>query len=279
MENVKNPLPYNNSSNSRALNPFFITGFTDGVFKRKNIKQFSTFNGTNNQLSLVVWGTNLRSLVGTEKFTKQVSNMIKLPVYQKSIIIGLLLSDGWLTFASKTHKNARLGFAQSLGNSNYFLYVFFQLSHYCSSSLIIRNRTYRGKENIGLQFFTRSLPCFTELYYWFYLEGIKIIPNNIYDILTPVALAHWIMGDGQASRHGLVLCTNSYSCQDVVKLINVLMIRYRIECTIHLKRRQNQKIEYLIYIKQASMPLLRSVIIPYLCTSMYYKLNLPNKVN
>jgi hypothetical protein len=36
--------------------------------------------------------------------------MIKLAPYQNSVVIGLLLSDGWLSFASKINKNARLGF-------------------------------------------------------------------------------------------------------------------------------------------------------------------------
>ena len=93
------------------------------------------------------------------------------------------------------------------------------------------------------------------------------------NMLTPPALAHLIMGDGQASRLGLVLCTNSYSVKDVVRLMNVLMIRYRLECTIHLKR-QNQKVEYLIYIREGSMTLLRSIVIPYLHPSMYYKLRI-----
>lgn len=55
-------------------------------------------------LSLVVWGTNLTSQVGTGRFIKQVSNMIALPSYQKSVIIGLLLSDGWLTIPVKNRK-------------------------------------------------------------------------------------------------------------------------------------------------------------------------------
>jgi len=37
--------------------------------------------------------------------------MIKLPPFQYSVIVGLLLSDGWLIFASATNKNARLGIA------------------------------------------------------------------------------------------------------------------------------------------------------------------------
>jgi hypothetical protein len=45
--------------------------------------------------------------------------MIQLTPFSKSVIIGLLLSDGWLTSISKKDKNARLGFKQSLGHSEY----------------------------------------------------------------------------------------------------------------------------------------------------------------
>jgi hypothetical protein len=52
-------------------------------------------------LSLVIWGSNLTSSIGLGCFTKQVSNMVQLPPFQYSVIIGFILSDGWLTFASK----------------------------------------------------------------------------------------------------------------------------------------------------------------------------------
>jgi len=58
---------------------------------------------------LVVWGTNLISTVGNKLIRKQLA-IVQLAPYQYSIIIGLLLSDGWLAFASKTNKNVRLGF-------------------------------------------------------------------------------------------------------------------------------------------------------------------------
>jgi hypothetical protein len=48
--------------------------------------------------------------------------------------------------------------------------------------------------------------------------------------------------------------------------MNVLMIRYRLECTLHIKK-QN-KIEYLIYIREGSMPLLRYIVSPYFHPSM-----------
>jgi hypothetical protein len=116
------------------------------------------------------------------------------------------------------------------------------------------------------------MPCITELHSLFYVNKVKIIPEDIYNMLTPVALAHFIMGDGTA-QHGLTICTNSFSAYDVVRLLNVLVIRYNLSCTIHLRRNQNKKkIEYLIHIRQRSMPLLRSIVAPYFHPSMLYKI-------
>jgi hypothetical protein len=114
------------------------------------------------------------------------------------------------------------------------------------------------------------MPCFTELYYLFYPNGVKIIPEDIYNLLTPVALAHLIMGDGSVKPHGLILCTDSYSLKDVVRLMNVLIIKYRLECTL----RFYPKNQYRIYIKQSSMPILRSIVISFMTKSMLYKIDL-----
>ena len=93
---------------------------------------------------------------------------------------------------------------QSYNHSEYLWFVFFMLSHYCSSYPLFRKRTRFGKVGYSLEFTTRSLPCLTELFYLFYPRGtgIKIIPENIYEVLTPIALAHVISGDGLVSRHG-----------------------------------------------------------------------------
>jgi len=116
------------------------------------------------------------------------------------------------------------------------------------------------------------MPCLTEIRSLFYLNGVKIVPHNIFELLTPIALAHLIMGDGSVTQHGLILCTNSYSVQDVVRLINVLIILYRLKCTLRLRKRQNNKIEYMIYISQSSMPSLLNIVSPFMHSSMLYKL-------
>lgn len=120
----------------------------------------------------------------------------------------------------------------------------------------------------GLEFYTRALFCISEIYFLFFTQGIKIIPSNIYELLTPIALAHFIMGDGPARDYGLTLCTDCYTLCDVIKLMNVLIIRYDLICTLQ-KKRENQ---YRIYISSKSMPLLRSIVTPHMHSSMLYKL-------
>lgn len=196
--------------------------------------------------------------------------MIKLPNYYKSIIIGLLLSDGWLTIASKTTKNARLGFKQTINNVPYVWFVFNELSHYCSSYPNISESNRLGKVYYGLVFFfTRTLPCFTELYQLFYINKVKVIPENIYNLLTPVALAHLIMGDGGFKSKGIYICTDSYSTQDVVRLMNVLIIRYDLKCTLH---KASNKCGYIIYISRNSLYKVKEIVKPYFIPSMVYKL-------
>ena len=230
---------------------------------KKNSSIGSVVSGT---FGIVKFGTNLTSTVGI-KFTLKQLAMVQLAPYQYSVVIGLLLSDGWLTFASKTNKNARLGFKQQIGHASYVLFVFNILSHYCSSSPRVTTGIRVGDRYYALQFFTRAMPCLTELRSLFYPNGVKKIPYNIYNMLTPVSLAHMIMGDGSVSRHGLILCTDSYSIEDTIRLINVLIIKYRLECILRAHR-QNQ---YRIYIKQCSMTSLLNIVSPFMHSSMLYK--------
>jgi group I intron endonuclease len=241
-----------------SLSPGFITGFSDGSCK-----------------ALVIRGSpgSLGSSVGLGKFNKLVNNIIKFTPFHLAVITGLLLGDGWLIFSAgscrkNTKHNARLGFAQSMDHFEYFWFVFTILSPFCSSLPHSRNRTRFGKLLFGVEFFTRSLPCFTQLYNLFYVNGVKQVPVDIYNLLTPVALAHWIMASGFVHCNGLILCCNSYSIKDVTLLINVLITRHRLDCIL-ITDRDNQ---YHIYIGQRSMPLLRSKVGPYMHSSMLYKL-------
>ena len=232
-------------------------------------KQKTTLTAFTN-LSLVIWGTNLVSSIGSGRLSKQQREMIKLTPYLLGVVVGLLLSDGWLYHSNSSSKNATLGFKQSVSHFHYFWFTFILLSHYCSTFPYFTTGARKGVKFTTVTFITRALPCFTELYPYFYNNKVKVIPSNMYDLLTPVALAHWIMGDGTYKSQGLLLCTDSNTIQDIVRLMNALTIRYDLKCTMH----NANPGQYRIYISRKSMPKLISIVKPHMAPCMLFKLGL-----
>ena len=148
-------------------------------------------------------------------------------------------------------------------------FVFNILCHYCNSFPTLSKSNGGGSTFLRVRFYTRSLLCLTGIHSLFYVGKVKIIPDNIYDLLTPVAIAHWIQGDGTKHGNGLVLCTDSYTIGEIVTLINVLIIRYNLDCSVF-----NKGGNYRIYIRSGSIPLLRTIVSPYFHASMLYKIGL-----
>jgi hypothetical protein len=225
-----------------------------------------TYNTNYKNKSLILLSSNLHSTVGM-KLTQNELNMIKLPYFVKSVMIGLLLSDGYIVSNTKS-KNGRLGLTQSLSHSGYLYFVFNILAHYCSRYPVFKERF--GRSTFNLEIITRSMPCITELYDNFYKNKIKVINSFIYNDITPTGLAHWIMGDGTYNGITLLLCTNSYSIKEIVFLINVLIIKYDVHCTI----RYYNNIYPRIYILKRYLPKVRSIMLPYMHSSILYKLGI-----
>lgn len=240
-----------------------------GTLTQTEKGEFYIFKNPNHSfcLDIVPWGVNLTSTAGTKLNTKQEREMVNMPSFQFYVVVGIILSDGYLGSSNRSI-NKFLYFKQSLSKSAYVWHVFSILSHYCAGfpKLVMGNRN--GVKFYGLDFHTRSYPMFTELYKLFYPKGIKLIPDNIYDLLSPVALAHLIMGDGSSREYGLEICTDSYSLIDVIKITNVLIIKYQLICTVRLKK-ENQ---YRIYVSSKSMDKLRTIVNPYMHPSMVYKI-------
>lgn len=258
------------ASNNKWLNPYFCTRHLKKLIMITNTTFKSSFSISN---SLVVYGSNLSSNVGYPRYNKLISSQINLPPHLKGVVIGLILSDGWISFSSVESKNARLGFKQSFPlHYEYFWYVFNLLSHYNKSLPYISSSVKNGVRSNGLVMQTRALPIFTELRSLFYINNIKSIPDFeiIFDLLTPQALAHWIAGDGTLHNKSVILCTDSYSIRDVVKLINVLSIKYGLECTLPM----HKKVSPRIRIKVKSMPRLISIVADHMPNSMQYKLGI-----
>jgi len=75
------------------------------------------------------------------------------------------------------------------------------------------------------------------------------------------------MGDGTRRGNGLNICTDSFTVEEVSRLMIVLYVRYGIESTLIIHKGNPR-----IYIRTSSMPTLRNLVRPYMHPSFLYKL-------
>jgi LAGLIDADG DNA endonuclease family len=197
-------------ASSPLINLLFIRRPKKGRLNSSSIRSKSSrsnrkyLNPNTDCTALVPYGSNLSSTVNSPKYTLIVRQMVEIPIQHYSIFIGILISDAWLQHPH-SKANARLGFKQSLSHFEFFWHVFTILSHYCSAYPYITKTTLNRVTHYSLGFTTRSLPCITELWGLFYFNGKKIVPKNLFDILTPEALAYWI------ARNSRFTYCNNYS--------------------------------------------------------------------
>lgn len=187
------------------------------------------------------------------------------------IIFGSLLGNGQLELPPK-NKNVRFGIIEKEKNKDYFKYIYNEIKVF---GKINKYREYINldkktkKYYKSLNFWTKSLPILNNLYKDFYINNIKVIPNNL-ELLTPLALAHWIMQNGYNEKSkGLYIYTDNFTYNEVKKLSNYLKLTYNIKSSIH-KINNN----YRIYILVKSIDILKKLILPYMHKSMYYKLRI-----
>ena len=98
---------------------------------------------------------------------------------------------------------------------------------------------------------------------------IKIIPLNIEEYLTPLALAIWFIDDGSLFNKGAKLAINYFTFEEVNFLCKVLKRKYNIIAT---PNKYGKDKGHIIYIHNNSLKLFINIIKPYFLPSLYYKL-------
>ena len=113
--------------------------------------------------------------------------------------------------------------------------------------------------------------CFNYLYNLFYHEGKKVIPFNIANLLTPRGLAHLIAEDGsfQKTHSMVILCTDSFSYEEVNLLANTLNANWNLESYVYKERDS-----YRIKIPKRSLPKLQSLLKNFMPVMMLHKIGL-----
>lgn len=187
-------------------------------------------------------------------------------------MVGLLLGDAYLKIGKNQH-NIRIGFKQSIINFPFLWEVFNQLIHFFSAMPRFEIATLSNGKKYGQVILeTRAYPVFSFFLNLFVVNGNKVIKEELFFYFTPVSLAYWIMCDGVSTQYGLLLCTDCFTVKEVVILMNILIIKYDLDCTIHYNKGKPR-----IYIKANSMPNLRNLVGPYIIPFSAYKLKKGNR--
>jgi len=166
---------------------------------------------------------------------KEINSYNIIPLYQNSIFVSIFLSGGWLLRSRLNNSLACVKFRQPYLNKEYIYYVFNEISLYCRKDpyRFTSGSKWKGKPVDELLIATKWLHCFTGYDTLFYRNKAKIVPGNIYDLLTPLVLFHWIMGSSvKLKGRGILISICDFNIIDTVKLINVLIIKYSLHCNL-----------------------------------------------
>jgi len=205
--------------------------------------------------------------------TKSQRLQIVLPENLKSILVGLLLGDLYAQ-KQKNGVNVRLCFEQSIVHKDYLLHLYELFKSFCMLAPRVFNKLphkLTGKIYSKIIFQTCSLPCFNELYDLFYVNGKKTIPQNIGDLLTPLGLAFWLSDDGSFVKkdNGVILCTDSFTHEEVNLLASTLIGKFNLDCTIY-----KEKNGFRIRISSKSLPVLQDLLKNIIPPMMLHKIGL-----
>ena len=125
---------------------------------------------------------------------------------QIDLLIGSLLGDARLECRSRGIRSpisARLRIHQSATQCEY---VFWKYS--ILEKLVLnmprKVRTWRDpkrhKDYFSWYFYTKTFSEFGDLYHYFYKNGVKILPDSIFEFVSPRALAIWFMDADRISE-------------------------------------------------------------------------------
>lgn len=196
-----------------------------------------------------------------------------------SILYGSLLGDCHAENRI-TGSGTRFSFSQESNRQQYLLWLHNLIATmgYCNPTVpVIQTRMgIGGKVRYVIRFHTFTYSSLNWIHNAWYINGIKRVPKDISEYLTPLAIAIWIMDDGSRVGAGIKWSTNSFAYQDCLLLCKVLSDIYGLKTSVQSAGYPNQ---YVVYVFKESMPLLRTIVSPYMVSSMLYKLGTLHCIN
>lgn len=186
-----------------------------------------------------------------------------------SVIVGNLLGDGW---GENRMGNTRFHIHMGSPNVEYLMWLhkFYSERGYCSPKKPELKRNIGNKNKIYFSYKFRSwtFSSWNWIYEAFYQNKIKIVPSNIDQLLTPLALAIWIMDDGGVHPSGMIISTYNFRENDITLLQKALKKNFDLDTSVI-----NNKNGFVLYFPKNQLSKLSNIVKNLMVPSMYYKLN------
>ena len=211
------------------------------------------------------------------------------------LIVGNLLGDG---YAERRGNSTRIILKQSLQKINYIHHLHKIMSDggVCNPNppRAKTSLAKSGKLYYSAKFATYSFSSFNHIHESFYgqrddnLKFSKKVPDEIAQLLTPRALAHWIMDDGSLYKNlrgakrgpdkssiyygGLRMSTESFNFEEISKLQEALFYNFSLKSTVHKHKMESGDHKPVLYLGKAEVKRVYNLVSPYFEKNMLYKI-------
>lgn len=181
------------------------------------------------------------------------------------ILVGTLLGDSTLRIIGNS--NPSFSCAHGIKQKEYAEYKASLLERLGATCTYHKRNIPDKRNGIYYEDYTIRLkanPAFRDLYSMLYVDGIKVLSENILNYFTERSLAFMFMDDGSKIGRGYTIATNCFSEEDIKRFRLFLLEKFNLETSMFKSR--------VLYIHAKSKNHFKWLIEPYICESMKYKL-------
>lgn len=209
---------------------------------------------------------------------KQIESWNKHPQKFCSIIIGGLLGD---CYANRCGTDTFFSYTYTAKKKEYplWLHQYFSELGYCNKkipTIKVKFDKRTSKEYYSIQFHTFSSKSFNEIHNLFYKKQndrfVKIIPKNIEEYLTPLAMAVCFMDDGSGQKNSGSIATNGFSKECIERFRDAVKNKFDISMNLQIANRKKE--QWRLYIPTTEFEKFKALVQPHILPCFYYKLGL-----
>ena len=210
----------------------------------------------------------------------QIKKDAALSSLQRSFIVGSLLGDGTMRLGKKA-ANANFKVEHGLKQKEYVFWKYEILKDWVYTAPKMSVRYDKANTAYPKSWWFRTIrhPILTEIYDRFYTRdgyrvGRKIVPQDIAKCIDDLALAVWIMDDGNYARGNINISTYSFTLPEIELLRCMMDKNFSVDINYYRDRDKG----YRMYCNKKETKKIIRIIHPYIVPSMMYKIGFHNPV-